>query len=288
MTWITFAFIALFSFGIQKFLFKVSAERNYSSKRITLYFMATVTCIALIVQLIFFRSDSMVHLLVVFGAGINGIAFLLLSLTRLKALKLAPSLVVMPLFELSNILMLPLSILLFHDSISGIQYIGIILGTFAGLLLLKKQDAEHSKYPHFIIGVLFACGAMVCALFLGLTSKYIAISDVNKVTFILISYGINTLILLIQTGSSYVRKKETICINYEEIRLGIGIGIFNFIAFFSHIYALQTQSIPVVGVIVSCSTVVALGLSIYFYKEKLTVQRILGIIMAFIAVLLLK
>lgn len=290
MNWYILTFISLVFFGIQKFLFKVSAERGYSSRNVTLAFMLSVAIIGMTGHFIFYPADPIFtsHSLIL--SFINGSLFLTLTLIRLKALKLAPSMVVMPLFDLSFLIMFPISVWLFHDTFTSLQVVGIFLGVLALLFLIKRENQEHNKYPLFIYGIMAAVAAMVISVLLNILSKYVAISQVSKMSFIGLSYTINTVLLLGTHGFDKIKGKTRGKAENRngEVLFGVLIGIVNFTAFFSSLNALQTGSVALVGIILSFSSTVAILLSVLIYHEKITWQRVAGILLSVISLILMK
>ena len=108
MDWYVFTLIALFGFGIQTFLYKVSAEKKCNTAWTTFSFMATVAIISSALFLIFGESIISFKLLLLISF-LNAITFFITTVTRIEALKHLPLSTAIPIVRL-NIVFVVLSI----------------------------------------------------------------------------------------------------------------------------------------------------------------------------------
>ncbi len=110
MNWFPLTVICLFLYGIQRFLYKVSAERNCNTAWTTLSFMGTVAFLSTILWL---TSDETVKNLswLLILSLINSLTFFVDTIVTIEALRYLPTNVVYPLARLSAVLVVIFSLL---------------------------------------------------------------------------------------------------------------------------------------------------------------------------------
>jgi len=126
MNWFLLTVVCFFLYGIQRFLYKVSAERNCNTALTTLSFMGTV---ALLSSVFWFGSDETLKnttwLLAL--AVINSLTFFIDTVVTIEALRYLPTTIVYPLTRMNTVLVVIFSLLYFKDSLNGYQGTGIVL-----------------------------------------------------------------------------------------------------------------------------------------------------------------
>lgn len=288
MNWYILALISLFCYGIQKFLFKVAVEKKCSSVAVNFYFMLTVTCVSGL-YFLFFEHLSINPLTVLMFSAINAVLFLFLTLSRYESLKFIPSVVAYPLFDLDNIFVVLAAVLLFRELPSASQSIAIVLGIISGFLLSQKTTSEKQKYSFFTKGLLYAGLAVVMSTTLNIVSKVVVVSNLNLILFVFFSYSINTLLLL---GTSifkeHMNASKFLSSDRNSIYFGAIIGVVNFFAFYSTLQALRTGPLSLITVITSFATLLVVVLSVFVYKEKISVRRGVALVLGILSVILLK
>ncbi|HUW22160.1 MAG TPA: DMT family transporter [Candidatus Bathyarchaeia archaeon] len=291
MSWYLLSLSALLFFGLQKFLFKVAAEKKSSTRITNFYFMITVAVLSFIFFFLFSRKFMNLKQLILF-ALLNGVIFLSLNIFRLESLKYIPGVVAFPMFELSYIPVIIFSRFYFRESLNFKQILGVFFGILVALLVSRKETAEQKRYREYYKGTPLLLGAIVSAAILSLISKIIAISSFNTLLFMGISYLFNTVLLFAFHHSAQVLLRNTKDVTpnqaREAITIGILMGITNFIAFFSYLKALEKGSLLVVSVLSGLSSLVAIVLSVMIYKEKLNWRRIVAIGLTIVTMVLLK
>ncbi len=132
--WFVLTLMAFFLFGIQRFLYKVSAERNCNTAWTSFAFMGTVTVLS---TLFFFALGQSAHnlkfLLVV--ALINSLSFVSGTIATIEALKYISTSVAYPIIRLNTAIVVIFSIWYFGDRLSSFQIAGIIIAVIVILLL---------------------------------------------------------------------------------------------------------------------------------------------------------
>ncbi len=285
MDWFPLSLIALVFFGIQKFLFKVVAEKGCSMMQTTGYFMGTVTVLAFCS---FFVVDGNVEnwrtLMVI--AVLNGTVFLILTLSRMKALKYLPGTIAYPLFQFSLVLVTLFGLFYFHDNLNLYQAIGAVMGTIATLFLARAKGETETQRRTYKLGLLLVLVAVVAGALSEIISKFAAISSSDILLFIGISYAWNFLASGSYALLPMVRSKA----NPQwktAAKYGILIGITNFIAFYAELSAFRTGPLSLVAVLSSFSTLVAMGLAAWIYRERLDWKGTLGAGLAVVSIILL-
>jgi len=283
-SWYALSIIALVLMGVQRFLYKVSAERKCNTAWTTFSFMATVTVLSGIFFLSLKESVSDARMLVL-TAGVNSASFVLGTITHIEALKHIPSSVVYPIIRLNMVVVVLFSILFLHDRVSPHQVLGILLAI--GVIVILTRDAEDAKGSFGSVrkGLFLVFVSLISGSVASISSKFAAVYA-NKLGFMALSYFLGTLFsaALIRTsgkeGSRGNRK--------EAFRIGFLMGLINFVGFYTFLAALSVGPLSIIVSITGMHFVIAVLLSVIVYKEKLTRMRILGIGLAMASVVFLR
>jgi uncharacterized membrane protein len=283
-SWYALSIIALVLMGVQRFLYKVSAEKKCNTAWTTFSFMATVTVLSGIFFLSLKESVSDARMLVL-TAGVNSASFVLGTITHIEALKHIPSSVVYPIIRLNMVVVVLFSILFLHDRVSPHQVLGILLAI--GVIVILTRDAEDAKGSFGSVrkGLFLVFVSLISGSVASISSKFAAVYA-NKLGFMALSYFLGTLFsaALIRTsgkeGSRGNRK--------EAFRIGFLMGLINFVGFYTFLAALSVGPLSIIVSITGMHFVIAVLLSVIVYKEKLTRMRILGIGLAMASVVFLR
>lgn len=282
--WYTLAIIALFSYGIQNFLYKVSAERKCNSAWTTFSFMITVAVLSTALFFIFQEKVTKLYLLLPLSL-VNAIGFLITTIAKIEALKNISANIAFPIIRMSAVLVVIFSVIYFKDSLSPAQIIGIILAILVIYILTTQNHKEKEDQKNFKLGIILAFIALLFSALTTIAVKFAAIT-VSILGFIAISYIFNSFFSLglrkkLQTEKENPNQKNALII-------GFFIGLFNFIGFYIILKALTIGPLSIVASINSLSFVIAIILSVLIYKEKMTSKRIIGVLLAILAVILMK
>jgi len=74
----------------------------------------------------------------------------------------------------------------------------------------------------------------------------------------------------------------------EALLIGLVVGLINFAAFVALLQALKTGPLSIIVPVVGMNFVLANILAVIFYREKLTLLKTAGILMAVLSLLLMK
>ncbi len=284
MNWFPLTLICLFLYGIQRFLYKVSAERNCNTAWTTLSFMGTVAFLSTILWL---TSDETVKNLswLLILSLINSLTFFVDTIVTIEALRYLPTNVVYPLARLSAVLVVIFSLLYFHDQLNAYQATGVIMAIGVILTLTRFTDQERRENRNLRKGLLLIGLAVLTGAVAAVSSKFAALYT-NQMAFIALTY---TLSMMFSLGLRKPFEKEGASPRYgEALLIGFFIGLVNFGAFFALLQAMARGPLSIIIPVVGMNFVVANILAAVFYREKLTWVKGLGILMTVISLALMK
>lgn len=283
-SWYTFAFMALFFLGFQRFLYKVSAERKCNTVLTTFSFMATVALLASILFVV--QNASLVNLpFLLLIAFINSSAFLIGTVTHIEALKFFPAHTVYTIIRLNLVLVVVFSIFFFRDHLSLFQVIGIIVSLAVIILLTKQTNEEIRSDQKKTQGLILVFVSLMASVVATISSKFAAINT-NISAFMAFSYIFATLFSL--GFSKRFEKEETPAKPKEALRIGVLMGLFNFVGFYMYLKALSIGPLSIIATLMGMHFLIAIILSAIIYNEKLKAKTVLGILLAIVAVVFLR
>ena len=282
--WYTFAVVALFFLGVQRFLYKVSAERRCNSAWTSFSFMGTV---AFLSTVLFFALDETVHDMgfLFFIALANSLTFFMATMSNMEALKRIPAGVAYPIIRLNAAIVVIFSIFYFGDNLSVYQGIGIFLALGAVVILARDTSEKHGSGGSSRIGFLFMGISILAGALAAISSKFAALYT-NKMAFMALSYTFATFL------SFGFRKKaqapDTNTHHKDALIIGFFMGLINLGGFYCYLKALTTGPLSIITSITAMHFVIAVILSTLIYKEKLNRWRITGILLSMTSILLLR
>lgn len=282
--WYVLSLVALVLMGMQRFLYKVSAERKCNTAWTTFSFMATVTVLSAIFFLALKEPVSDARMLIL-TALINSASFVLGTVTHIEALKHVPSSVVYPIIRLNMVVVVLFSILFLHDHVSLQQVLGILLAI--AVIVILTRDAEEGKASLGSVrrGLFLVFVSLISGSVASISSKFAAVYS-NKLGFMALSYFLGTLFsaaLIKKSGEEGIRQ------NYKEaLLIGLLMGLINFVGFYTFLAALSVGPLSIIVSITGMHFVIAVILSVIVYKEKLSRMRLFGIGLTIISILFLR
>lgn len=282
--WYTYAIMALFFMGTQRFLYKVSAERNCNTAWTTFSFMATVALLSSVLFFVLKESITNIQFLL-FIAILNSTSFLVATVAHIEALKHVATAVAYPIIRLNAVIVVVFSILYFKDHLSSYQIVGIIFAMGAIVILTRQFDDKKISYRNIRRGYLFVFISLLAGAVASISSKFAAMYT-NKIAYIAISYIFAT---LFSFGLREKFQTEEASENHKDaLIIGFVMGLINFAGYYSFLKALSMGPLSIIASITGMHFVIALILSALIYKEKLTPLRILGISLTILSIILLR
>lgn len=280
-----FALLSLALLGIQRFLYKVSAEFRCDTAQVTFAFMGTVTGLAALSFLLQGTPVENRAFLLAVGA-VNGLAFFVATTTTLEALKHLPAAVVYPVARLNVLVVVAFSVIYFKDRFTISQAAGILTAVMVITLLTRREASETGgESKDRKKGFVLLAASLLSGAAAAISSKFAA-GDTDLFAFMTLSYGIGALLSLFPAGA--FRRKGPPGTHRRSLVLGFTMGMFNFAGFFSFLKALQGGPLSLVAPITGLHFVVAIVLSALLFGERLTPVRVAGILLTVAAVFLLQ
>ena len=274
MFWLIAAILLSFGFGQ---MWKVSQHRGLSAPAvISTNYLTIAACLLAY----FWWSDTLAFSRpVLLVGGSTGLSFIISLLVMTHALKRASVGVVLTSFRLSILVPIVFGILVWGESASALQYLGIVLA-LASLALMTKVPAGHqSAGPLLLIVVVFILqGIAHCCM------RWIHYADLDPLRM-------HVLCITALTGGGLgavfvaVRGAKP---GAGELKMGLGIGLFNLVALGTSFTALSlyqgTLFFPLNG-----SAVVVLDnlFAHYVWREPISRTGLIGVILGVLSMVLI-
>jgi drug/metabolite transporter (DMT)-like permease len=283
-SWYALSIAALLLMGVQRFLYKVSAERRCDTAWTTFSFMATVTVLSAVFFLSLGETLTETRMLLL-TAGINSAAFVLGTITHIEALKHVPSGVVYPIIRLNMVVVVLFGVLFLHDPVSLHQALGILLAIGVIAILTRDVEEEKGSVGSVRKGLFLVFVSLISGSVASISSKFAAVYS-NKLGFMALSYFLGALF-----SGALIRKSEkdrSPGKRKNAIVIGLLMGVINFAGFYTFLAALSVGPLSIVVSITGLHFVIAVLLSVIIYKEKLSRPRLLGMALAVASILFLR
>jgi len=282
--WYFFATIALLLLGVQRFLYKVSAERQCNSAWTSFSFMGTV---AFLSAVLFFAMDETVQSIwfLLLIALANSVTFFIATMSNMEALKHIPAGIAYPIVRLNAAVVVIFAIFYFEDKLSLYQGLGILLAMGTVVILARDAAGNGKSAGNTRLGFLFIGIAILAGALATISSKFAALYS-NKMAFMAVSYTFATLF-----SFAFRKKAQSAHANPQKgdaLLIGFFMGLINLGGFYCYLKALTTGPLSIVTSIMAMHFVIAIILSTLIYKEKLNRWRIIGIFLTVTSVLLLR
>jgi uncharacterized membrane protein len=286
MNWYLPSLLALLLLGIQRFFYKVAAERRCSTAWVTFSFMTTVMVLSTAIFFIQKRQEPNLEYLLAVSL-VNAAAFLLATVAHIEALKYVSAHIAYTLIRLNVVVAAVFSLLYFHDHLSAFQGAGLILAVTAMMILAwqMRRLPSSGAVDHRLRGAVFIGIALIAGATASISSKFAAVHT-DKLAFMAVSYlmgmigslGINRAVP--STGRSAPR--------VQAIRLGITMGIFNLAGYYAFLLALQTGPLSIIATMVGMHFVISILLSAVIYRERISPAGLVGLLLTIVSIVLLR
>ena len=282
--WYALSIVALTLMGAQRFLYKVSAERECNTAWTTFSFMATVTVLSVTFFLSLKESVSDARMLLL-TAGVNSASFVLGTMTHIEALKHVPSSVVYPIIRLNMVVVVLFSVLFLREQVSPQQMLGIVLAIAVIVILTRDAEEVKGAFGNVRKGLFLVFVSLISGSVASISSKFAAVYS-NKLGFMALSYFLGTVFSAALLGKT--RKKENPGKRKDAVVIGLLMGLLNFAGFYTFLAALSAGPLSIIVSITGMHFVIAVLLSVILYKERLSRMRVLGMALAIVSVLFLR
>ncbi len=283
-SWYGYAFAAMICMGLQRFLYKVSAERRCNTARTTFAFMSTVAVLSVAILMVR-RPPLERPALLLTIAAVNSASFLVGTITHMEALKWIPVVAAYTIIRLNVAVVVVFSILVFGDRLSLNQAIGIVLAIAVILLLTRRSAGNEALRPHAPKGYALAFFSLLAGAVASVSSKYAAMY-VDRLAFMAASYTLSALLSLAirnRLASDFDRASGK-----TALSIGAVMGLINFAGYYAFLMALSLGPMSLVVPITGLHFIIAVLLAALIYHEKLTVTGILAVFLAALTLFLLR
>jgi uncharacterized membrane protein len=282
--WHLWALGSLVVAGANAFIVKVAAERTHVSTWFSALTSAVSTVCAVVAALVFGFDDSLG--VVAFGAA-AGVFLALGLIARSDGLTHVHATIFFPIYKIAGpALVLASGLFLFHERLTAMQAIGIVLVFAVPLLLIDRL--EHVRQNDLFKGVLLA---IVSALFISTTqvmSKFAASPAETMRTFMVFDYAfasLGALVLYMRSGGG---RRNTDMRRLETVYFSVLAGATQFVGFLMLIIAYRSGPISTIYAINSTYIVIPIVLSIWFYGEHWNLHKAIAVVLSVVAVVLLR
>lgn len=279
--WFVFALASALLAGLYSFTTRVSAHFQHHAAFVSVYSSISAAVLSG-AYAIFVRPDLSRVGLVFFIALIDAVAYLIVSITRIDALKEIDSTIYFPIYKLaSSVLAVLIGLLFFGDVLSLTEFVGIGIGLLAPLLLFDRK--ENLRQHNLSKGLLLTMGSVV-AVIVATSSLKLATTldlDVSLFTFFAFALGIPFALAFYRMTNGRMHKTKHV----EWV--GLLGGAFMFGNFYFYVRAL-TGDLSTVFLINSFSTVVVVVLSVLAFREQVSVRKVGALAVTILSLVLLK
>ncbi|MEZ4483101.1 MAG: DMT family transporter [Syntrophotaleaceae bacterium] len=283
--WYLLALTALVVLGLQRFLYKVSAEMRCNSAVTTFAFMATVALLSWGVYLSRGPAVPQFGPLLVISL-VNSLGFLTSTLATIEALKNLSAGSVYPLTRLSTVLSVLFSLAYFGDRLSLRQGLGVLLALGVIVLLARSRGSAGIATPgHARRGFLLALLAIAGGAASTVSSKFAAV-QVDSFGFMAVSYSMSTLLVLGVKNRMF--PSESGQRTRPALLIGLVMGVTNFFGYYALLQALASGPLAIIAPLVGMYFIMAVLLSFLIYHERISRQQLLAILLTIFSILLMK
>ncbi|MBT2734209.1 DMT family transporter [Bacillus sp. ISL-7] len=276
--WIAAAFITMVCFGTNNTIFKWSSEKKVSKVHIQFFFYF----VAFLLTLGFAFVNGTVHLnliTILLGAFI-GILNANGNIQMSKAFEKGPASLTSPLVGTNTIVPIVCAGVLFHEHITVIQWVGIIimLGSAMAIQYSSGNNRGINYFPWMIrVGLaIFSFGL------LGVLMKTTSYLQINSLDILIAMYGGGSVYLAI---CSILKKEKW---QRSEANVGSIVGLISILGYSSYFYALNSGTASIVFPIVSLNCLVVVLAGFLLFKEKLKRYQVIGVCTALLGIIFTK
>ena len=283
-SWYLLALAALVLLGGQRFLYKVAAETDCNAAVTTFSFMGTVALLSWVAYLaggaVFLQPGPLLAV-----ALVNSVGFLGNTLASIEALKELPASVAYTVTRLSTVLVVLFSLLYFDERLDPLQGTGVVLALAVILLFAGGRGAATEGRGNFRRGFTLALVAVLAGAAATISSKFAAM-HVDKFGFMAVSYTMSAAFSVVARKKLLPHKPGQR--NRPALWLGLAMGITNFVGYYLLLDALSVGPLSIIGPLTSMHFVMAILLSLIFYRERITPLRLAGVVLTIASIVLMK
>ena len=276
--WIAAAFVTMVCFGTNNTIFKWSTKRKVSKVHIQLYFYF----VAFLLTLGFAIVNGTVHMnliTILLGAFI-GILNANGNIQMSKAFEKGPASLTSPLVGVNTIFPILCAGVVFHEHITLIQWIGILI--MLGSAITIQYSSDKNRRINYFPWMLRVALAIFSFGLLGILMKTSSYLQINSLDILIAMYGGGSVYLAI---CSMFNKEKW---QRSEANLGSIVGLISILGYSSYFFALKTGTATIVFPIVSLNCLVVVLAGFFLFKEKLKRYQVIGVFTALLGIIFTK
>lgn len=279
--WFIFASLAAFVRGSNSFLVKVISHKDLDSSTIFLIQMFIASII-----LVFYIDFDTFHILyttpiLIYTFLIGLLLFFHKKLSVLTLKDVSSSIMFISTRIFPAIFLLFISIFLFYENLKTFELIGLLLGIITFIFLYDPTDTA-KKNSNFKRGIKYLSLNIITGTLLIVFIKYAISINVLYTLFLYSSFCF----LFFYLEGLYKRKIYFQNIkNKQNMLYGFLFALFFIISNYFLFLALNLANTAVVYKIFSYEIFIPIILSIIFYKEKITIRKLIAIILTVVSLL---
>jgi len=282
-SWFWIAIGALLLYGVMNFVLKIAAENKFDSFAILNISATTVAFLSLANLLLISASAASVKYEIIFSV-LNGSFFMLGSVLKISSLKYAPANVIFPLTKIAVPLIVIYSVFLLHEKLDMMQLIGIGLIISVFFLLARRNDEQRFNDTKFK-GIVLVIIAAICTSLSVTAGKIAVMYSVNKFIYMFFSYSLVAGLTAVSIKTTH---RKFLWRSKKALYIGIIAGVLNFVGYYMVLTAFTTGNLSLVHPILSLSIIIPILLSWLIYKERLSLQKILALVLTIAAINLMR
>lgn len=276
--WIGAALLTTVSFGTNNTIFKWSTGNGLSKVHIQFFFYF----VAFLLTLGYAIATGPLHLnvMTIILGSLIGILNANGNIQMSKAFEKGPASLTSPIIGTNAFLPILSAAIIFHEHVTIFQWIGIIVMLGSALVIQYAPNSNYNlNYLPWIFRIVLAILSFGILGILMKTTSYLHIDSLN------------TLIAMYGGGSVYLAICSVFCRDHwkrSEVSVGAIVGLISVIGYSSYFYALKTGMASIVFPIVSLNCLVVVFAGYWFFKEKLKLYQIIGVISALLGIVFTK
>ena len=276
--WVVAALITTLSFGINNTIFKWSSGKGLSKVHIQFYFYFAAFLLTGGYG-IATRSFNLNGITLILGSLI-GVLNATGNIQMSKAFEKGPASLTSPLIGTNAILPILSAGLIFHEHITSLQWVGIVVMLGSAVIIQYSPSANQSiNYLPWVTRIIFAILAFGVLGILMKTSSYLLIDSFST---LISMYGGGSVYLAV---SSLLEKEKW---RQPEATTGVLVGLISILGYSFYFYALKVGTASIVFPIVSLNSLVVVLAGYWVFKEKLKMYQIIGVFSALLGIIFTK
>ncbi len=276
--------------GFQTFTYKVAAERDYDVALLNVY-GGFVSGFLLLILALIYAENYYLSAYVLSLSALTALLYLIGNVARHHALQAVDTAIFFPLYKvLGPSLVIFAGILLFGESFSKTEWIGLILSLLVPVLLISR--VEKIRQTNLRKGLQLLCVTTIFTVLAALTTKEMAVATNNIWFLVAVGDMLMAVMAVIlfwrQSGDKNVLARAISHTSRSLITTALWLGVLQGFAYVMVIFAYQTSPVGIVYTIHSLYILIPIILSIIYYHEHWNVRKVAAIVLSIAALWFLQ